>query len=842
MRIRRLLLVFLPTVLLSSTIAIHILEYQLTGDEETQYRSLFNSLYWTVVTVATVGFGDMSPQTFGGRFFTLFLIAGGVVQYSLLVSLATSKLSEFRSARERGLEKIRLSGHVLVCSDNPAWITKILEQHRDLVAQNRIVIISPLTSHPLLTTDYNTVRWVSGNPQQVETLLKASVASAHLAYAYFEDTNLTLITVLQLETLSKGRIVTLAQYVGQDFRKYFADVGCDHAVDPYDLYVPMMLQAYRSQGAASWIRAIVHHTEGHRLVSHPLPAEYAGKPWMDYLLESKRVHGHMLLGIVLEGTVLINPSPEHNLRRDCQIIRLESPATRAKGEREEDSIDVIGMDDIRLDGHVLLISDNALFLERMLEEIALSKMHDHVVVVSPLAPIKKIPEDLPVEWITDHDGSEESFRKSRAALAKVAFIEHHSDGQTLMTVMQLEQVTDGEIFTIAAFRDEGFDTHLLRVGCDFCMKFDDLVAPLLTQSASQVGLANLITQTLSQNIVTQSCMVRQLSYEWNEESWLDTIATIKRLTGRLPVGLIRRGTNKLLINPHTDLWVRPGDRLIFMAQEAEIPSTPIFELNHVDQTSHFTPPKPPSPEDPLEPELLIEEALATLRRGGHAKLAVRLLQRAATYGHPEAKYQLGIMNFRGWGLPKNLDEAHYWFREAARNGHEQAQSVLSTIRILRETEKRFEEIDDDIPEFSTEMLAQLDAPQRRWFARMVVATVQVDQRIDLHERAFLHSAIQLIADTEEVPELEEFILLGTCPPVEEIQLPEGLRHQVLDSLLNVATIDRHFDEAEETLLREIAAATGCDEQAIEQLIEVGHTRVHQFHSTQLHAPNARARI
>ena len=80
------------------------------------------------------------------------------------------------------------------------------------------------------------------------------------------------------------------------------------------------------------------------------------------------------------------------------------------------------------------------------------------------------------------------------------------------------------------------------------------------------------------------------------------------------------------------------------------------------------------------------------------------------------------------------------------------------------------------------------------------------------------------------------------PEVEPIELSEELRDRVLDSLLNVATIDRHFDEAECQLLRNIAELLGCDEQTVEQLLEIGNTRVQQFHSTQLHAPNVRARI
>lgn len=842
MKIRVLLLGLLPSLLIISTVGIHFFEYQLTGNEETQYSSLFNSFYWTVVTIATVGFGDMSPQTFGGRFFTIFLIVGGVLQYSLLVSLVTSKVSEFRSGRERGLEKLNLREHILVCSDDPAWIAKIVEQNKSYAEEGRLAIISPQTSHPLLTTEYNKVRWVSGDPQQIDTLNKAAAQKAELAYVFFRESNLGLITVLQLETLSNGRIITLAQYVGHEFRKYFADVGCDHALDPYDLYVPMMLQAYRSQGGSSWVRGAVRRSEGHMLHTMHLPKSFEGKTWLEFTLATKGLNGNMPLGILMEEVVLINPSADHVLRPDSRIIQLESDSDRVGGDLDEHCIEVLGLEDLRLEGHLLINSDNPIFIERMLREMAGCELRDHIVVLTDQPQPEDLPENISVEWVYDPTNSEDSFRKARAAMAKVAFIDHLQDGQTLMAVLRLEQETDGEIFSIATFRDDNFDMHLLKVGCDFCIKFDDLVAPILAQSATNGGVGNLVTQLLSQELSTQSLFVRRLSYEWEPTTWLETIRNIKEKTNQLPVGLIRRGTNQLLINPHYDLEIIPGDSVIFIAQESMLRNQQIFDQNHVDELAHLVPRIDPASKQLPDHEVLTQEGFRLLRQGTEPGETYRVFLQAATLGNTEAKYQLGILHFKGRGMVKNLDEAYYWFREAAMSGHDQAQSVLSTIRILRETEKRFQELDEDIPEFSPELLKQFDAAQRRWFARMVVSMVQADGRIDLHERAFVHSAIQLLADSSDMLELEEFVLLGQRPPVEKIDLSEGLRHRVLDSLLNIATIDRHFDEAEETLLREIAEAAGADEKTITQLVEMGHTRVQQFHSTQLHAPNARARI
>jgi uncharacterized tellurite resistance protein B-like protein len=68
------------------------------------------------------------------------------------------------------------------------------------------------------------------------------------------------------------------------------------------------------------------------------------------------------------------------------------------------------------------------------------------------------------------------------------------------------------------------------------------------------------------------------------------------------------------------------------------------------------------------------------------------------------------------------------------------------------------------------------------------------------------------------------------------------RDHILESLLNIAAVDRNFDEREEKLLREIAGLMNVPEQQIENLIKLGHKRVEQFRANQLRAPNVRARL
>ena len=163
MKIRFFLIVLIPAFLLASTVGIYLLEYILSGNEESPYSSVFDSLWWTVVTFTTVGYGDMSPVTIPGRIFTFMVMAAGLINFSIVVSLVTDKFQQYRSGRDRGLDSIKIKRHVLICSDDPTWMLEIISQNKQFVEKDRVVLISPKGEHPLLASSYNNLKWVSGD-------------------------------------------------------------------------------------------------------------------------------------------------------------------------------------------------------------------------------------------------------------------------------------------------------------------------------------------------------------------------------------------------------------------------------------------------------------------------------------------------------------------------------------------------------------------------------------------------------------------------------------------------------------------------------------------------------
>ena len=64
------------------------------------FKSIFDSLWWSVATLTTVGYGDIYPITIGGRFFTFIILMIGLGLVAVPTGIVASALSAVRRQSE----------------------------------------------------------------------------------------------------------------------------------------------------------------------------------------------------------------------------------------------------------------------------------------------------------------------------------------------------------------------------------------------------------------------------------------------------------------------------------------------------------------------------------------------------------------------------------------------------------------------------------------------------------------------------------------------------------------------------------------------------------------------
>ena len=89
-------------VLYFSSVGIFFFENAIKPDK---FSSVFHSLWWAIVTLTTVGYGDIYPLTLGGRIFTFFILILGLGVVGIPAGLIASALTAVRRKEENDSTK-----------------------------------------------------------------------------------------------------------------------------------------------------------------------------------------------------------------------------------------------------------------------------------------------------------------------------------------------------------------------------------------------------------------------------------------------------------------------------------------------------------------------------------------------------------------------------------------------------------------------------------------------------------------------------------------------------------------------------------------------------------------
>jgi len=92
--------IFSSIVIFVSSVLIYVME---ANNKASPINSLFDALYWSIVTISTVGYGDVTPITEEGRVVAVLVITAGIAVLafttSLFVSAFTEKLHEIKEVK-----------------------------------------------------------------------------------------------------------------------------------------------------------------------------------------------------------------------------------------------------------------------------------------------------------------------------------------------------------------------------------------------------------------------------------------------------------------------------------------------------------------------------------------------------------------------------------------------------------------------------------------------------------------------------------------------------------------------------------------------------------------------
>ena len=241
------LFIFATVVIFISSILIYVME---ANNSASPVNTLFEAFYWSIVTISTVGYGDITPITEGGRVVAIFVIVAGIAVLafttSLVVSAFSEKLDDIRETKI--INNIDpLKQFYIICGyENIAK-----EVARKLVNSEYGVIVMDEDIHRTQEARKDSLRVLNFDPGSVESYKKLQInidTQIKAVLCLREDDIENVYTTLTVRSISKD-VFILSLLMNQANKKKLLFAGANETVYSKEL-VGMIAREFVGQPVA----------------------------------------------------------------------------------------------------------------------------------------------------------------------------------------------------------------------------------------------------------------------------------------------------------------------------------------------------------------------------------------------------------------------------------------------------------------------------------------------------------------------------------------------------------------------------------------------------------------
>ncbi|MCE1245113.1 MAG: ion channel [Firmicutes bacterium] len=291
--------------------------------KDTLISKPFDAFWWVVVTLSTVGYGDIFPKTTEGRIIGIFLMFIGVAFMSLLTATIASKIVERDLKGGMGMLDITLEGHVVICGWNH-HARKMVEQILESI-EKEIVILAELQSKPY---EHRRVYFVKGDPTDEMDLHRANISRADtaivltdLAVHKMESADArAILTTLAIETINSD-VYTCAEILDSKNIPHLRNAKVNEVITSGEFSGRLMARTAITHGISKVITDLLTPDEGNELSKVKIPDQVDGMKFDELFCRLRDKPETMILVAIERNTdVFVNPEKGFVLHKGDQAI------------------------------------------------------------------------------------------------------------------------------------------------------------------------------------------------------------------------------------------------------------------------------------------------------------------------------------------------------------------------------------------------------------------------------------------------------------------------------------------------------------------------------------------
>ena len=285
-------------------------------------KAASTSVYWALITMTTVGYGDISPESTPGRLVAIVLACFGLLIYSYIGITIMSIVMEHNLSGVFGMHKTKYKHHFVICgwtSLSDVVLSELLTEYRQIAViteeQDDIIIIKR-------KGDAKNIFPIYGDPSKIDILEQANIREASVVVLCMDDDSKNLITALHIKELNpRARIIVRTERA--ELRKTMKIAGVTYVVTPDVMAGRLIASAAFEPEVANFIEDVTSATDvgGYDIRQYTISENHVGSiGQLSKMFRDKTQT--TLVGIAkkkpLEGTKEarweVYPNPEDNVK------------------------------------------------------------------------------------------------------------------------------------------------------------------------------------------------------------------------------------------------------------------------------------------------------------------------------------------------------------------------------------------------------------------------------------------------------------------------------------------------------------------------------------------------
>ncbi len=277
--------------------------------------SWVDCLYMTLITITTVGFGELHPLSDAGRFFTMALIVVGVGTVAVAVSVMFETIFQrqmrlFMERRNMQKEIDALKQHIVVCGYGRMG-HNIADS---LIGTGRKVVIIENEPNVIGEIEHEGRMVVKGDASEEEVLREAGIERASALVATLGTDADNLFLTLTARGMNDSLNIIARAEDERNCRK-FTQAGASRVVSPFATGANHIVRLLTQPDVVDFVELVAQDADVQFEVSQidvDKASDFAGKTLVEGRV--RQAVGGMVLAIrKSDGRLLFDPPPESRL-------------------------------------------------------------------------------------------------------------------------------------------------------------------------------------------------------------------------------------------------------------------------------------------------------------------------------------------------------------------------------------------------------------------------------------------------------------------------------------------------------------------------------------------------